>query len=53
MKYQKPIIISQSVLEKTCLSCNDYTYYAKDKVPCYEEYIGGGKDNITCFSLNS
>ena len=52
-EYIKPEIKSEQVFEKTALLCSDYAYYDKDANPCYDEYIGLGKQTTACAALYS
>lgn len=46
-KYLKPIVITEKILERTALACDDYLYYAKDYEGCMDDYLGRGKDEGT------
>jgi hypothetical protein len=52
-KYTKPVILSEEVLEKTALGCEDYAYYTKVGDICYDEYIGLGKLYSACGASHS
>ena len=52
--YIKPVIKSAQVVEQTALACSDYGYYCKSAVPCYDTYLGQGKDDSrNCGSIMS
>ncbi|MBN1233738.1 MAG: hypothetical protein JXA60_10335 [Candidatus Coatesbacteria bacterium] len=42
-QYRKPEIISEQVLEKVALSCEDYFYYVQNYEGCRDLYLGRGK----------
>ena len=48
--YTKPVILSEDILEKTTLTCDDYAYYTKAGVVCYDDFLGRGKINTACSS---
>ena len=50
-EYKKPIIVSEEVFEKTALACEDFAYYDKETTPCYDDYLGTGKENEACAQL--
>ncbi|MBN1233737.1 MAG: hypothetical protein JXA60_10330 [Candidatus Coatesbacteria bacterium] len=49
--YKKPEIISEQVLEKTALNCEEYLYYTKNYEGCREEMLGRGKEDAGCAGL--
>ncbi len=52
-KYAKPVILSEEILEKTALSCENYAYYTKAGDVCYDDFIGIGKATAVCAAGNS
>jgi hypothetical protein len=52
-EYLKPNIISERILEKTALACQDTNYYVRATYPCYDTFIGTGKADSNCYKLSS
>ena len=50
-EYKKPIIISEAVFEKIALLCDEYAYYDRENTPCYDDYLGAGKDDMFCINF--
>ncbi|MBN1233739.1 MAG: hypothetical protein JXA60_10340 [Candidatus Coatesbacteria bacterium] len=48
--YKKPEIISEQVLEKVALDCEDFIFYTKYYEGCGEECLGRGKVDSNCAS---
>ncbi|MBN1233960.1 MAG: hypothetical protein JXA60_11445 [Candidatus Coatesbacteria bacterium] len=46
-KYLKPVVVSERIMERTALKCEDYLYYTKDYEGCTEDYLGRGKEEGT------
>lgn len=52
-KYSSPVIISEAVVEKVTLACEDHSYYVRATYPCYDQFIGVGKADANCYRLSS